>query len=129
MSDRGASSGTSVKGNKYESQYQALIAVGNVKFIEKNSKGSETLMEVMAAGRVYFVIDQDKPKSIVHFDTDNKRGKQIDLTGHKGLNPHIHHGYLHNENSLNGQPTRLSAEQSRMVNRVLAQWEEYKRRQ
>lgn len=129
MGDRGASSGTSANGNKYGSQYHSVMTVGNIKFIEKNSKSSETLMETMTAGRVYVVVDRGEPKSIVYFDTENKRSKQIDLADHKGLNPHIHHGYLHNENSPNGQPTRLSTEQSRMVDRVLAQWEEYKRRQ
>lgn len=129
MGGRGASSGTSKAGNPYGSQYHAVLTVGNIKFIEKNSKSSETLMETMTAGRVYVVVDRDRPKSIVYFDVENKRSKQIDLADHKGLNPHIHHGYLHNENSPNGQPTRLSTEQSRMVDRVLAQWEEYKRRQ
>lgn len=129
MGGRGASSGTSAKGNPYGSQYRALMTVGNVKFIEKRGKGSETLMETMTKGRVYVVVDRGKPKSIVYFDTDNKRSKQIDLQEHKGLNPHVHHGYLHNEYSPNAQPTRLSAEQSRMVDRVLAQWKEYKRRQ
>lgn len=129
MGGRGASSGTSIKGNRYGSQYRAVLTVGNIKFIEKNSKSSETLMETMTAGRVYVVVDRGKPKSIVYFDAENKRSKQIDLVDHKGLNPHVHHGYLHNENSPNGQPTRLSMEQSRMIDRVLAQWEEYRRRQ
>lgn len=129
MGGRGASGGTSRAGNPYGSQYHAVSTVGNIKFIEKNSNSSETLMETMTAGRVYVVIDQGKPKSIVYFDTDNKRSRQIDLKEHKGLNPHVHHGHLHDENSPSGQPTRLSMDQSRMVDRVLAEWEEYKRRQ
>lgn len=99
MGGRGASSGTSRAGNPYGSQYHAFLTVGNIKFIEKNSKSSETLMETMTAGRVYVVVDRGKPKSIVYFDAENKRSKQIDLADHKGLNPHVHHGYLHNENS------------------------------
>lgn len=101
------------------------MTVGNIKFIEKRGKGSETLMETMTKGRVYVVVDRGKPNSIVYLDTDNKRSKQIDLQEHKGLNPHVHHDCLHNEYSPNGQPTRLSAGQSRMVDMVLSQWEEY----
>lgn len=128
MGGRGASSGTSAKGNRYGSQYHSVMTIGNIKFVEKSGRSSETLMETMTAGRVYAVVDRGKPKSIVYFDKDNKRSRQIDLADHKGLSPHVHYGYLHNEYSPSGQPTRLSAEQSRMVDRVLAQWEEYKRR-
>ena len=35
MGGRGASSGISVKGKKYGSQYRTLLTVGNVKFIKK----------------------------------------------------------------------------------------------
>lgn len=126
MGGRGASSGMSRYGNPYGSQYHALLAVGNVKYIEKNSKSSETLMETMTRGRVYAVIDRGEVKSIVYFDNENKRSKQIDLADHRGLSPHIHVGYLHNENSPNGQPIRLSAEERAMVDRVLSDWEQYK---
>lgn len=128
MGGRGASSGTSANGNKYGSKYHSVMTVGNIKFVEKNSKSPETLMETMTSGRVYAIIDRGEPKSIVYFDTDNKRNKQIDLESHNGLSPHVHHGYLHDEYSPNGCPTRLSVEQSRMADRVLSQWQEYKRR-
>lgn len=126
MGGRGASSGTSNAGKKYGSQYHALLTVGNVKYVAKNSKSSETLMETMTSGRVYVVVDRNEPKSIVYFDEENKRKKQIDLNDHHGLSPHAHHGYLHNENSPNGKPTRLTTQEKKMVDKVLADWRKYK---
>ncbi|MDO4443865.1 MAG: hypothetical protein Q4B69_08350 [Slackia sp.] len=126
MGGRGASSGTSKAGNRYGSQYHALLTVGNVKYVSKNSKSSETLMETMTSGRVYVVVDRNEPKSIVYFDGKSKRRKQIDLNDHRGLSPHVHHGYLHNEDSPNGKPTRLTTQEKRMVDNILADWGKYK---
>lgn len=53
MGGRGASSGMSVKGNKYGSQYHAVMKSGNSLFVEQNSRDSESLMETMTKGRVY----------------------------------------------------------------------------
>ena len=50
MGGRGASSGISDKGNPYESQYRTLYQEGNIKFIKKNSRDSEPLMETMTKG-------------------------------------------------------------------------------
>ena len=47
MGGRGASSGISDYGNKYGSQYRTLYQDGNIKFVQKNSRTSETLMETM----------------------------------------------------------------------------------
>lgn len=127
MGGRGASSGTSKAGNRYGSQYHALLTVGNVKYVEKNSKSSETLMETMTRGRVYALVDRGDVKSIVYFDSDNRRRKQIDLKDHRGISPHTHIGYLHNENSPNGQPVRLSSVERKMVDMVLSSWEKYRK--
>lgn len=59
MGGRGASSGISVKGKKYGSQYRTLLTVGNVKFIKKNDRQSEPLMETMTKGRVYATVGKD----------------------------------------------------------------------
>lgn len=50
MGGRGASSGMSDHGNKYGSQYKALFQSGNIKFVQKNSRTAETLMETMTKG-------------------------------------------------------------------------------
>lgn len=128
MGGRGASSGTSKRGNPYGSQYHSLLTVGNVKFVEKNFPGAETLMETMTRGRVYAVIDRGEVKSIVYFDADNKRTKQIDLREHRGKNPHVHRGYLHNEYSSSNDATGLLPKERQMVERILREWDNYKRR-
>lgn len=131
MGGRGASSAWSVdkRGNPknpYGSQYHSVLTVGNVKYVQKNSKSSETLMETMTRGRVYAVVDRGEVKSVVYFDDQNKRSKQIDLADHHGMSPHTHVGYLHNEGSPNGKPMRLSTDERKMVDRVLSDWEQYK---
>ena len=84
MGGRGASSGWSVDRNgnpknPYGSQYHSSLTAGNVKFVSKNEMDSETLMETMTRGRVYAHVEGDDLKSIVYFDNENKRSKQIDI--------------------------------------------------
>ena len=50
---RGASSGISDKGNEYGSQYHTVLESKNIKFVSKNKRTSETLMETMTKGRIY----------------------------------------------------------------------------
>ena len=123
LGGRGASSYTSKLKNRYGSQYHTLLTAGNVKFVEKTGKGSETLMETMTPGRVYAQVDRGKVKSIVYFDTEGKRVKQIDFAPHKGKTPHVHHGYLHNEYSASGEPTGLTPKETKLVESVLSTWE------
>lgn len=52
---------------------------GNVKFIRKNDRRSEPIMETMTDGRVYAFVGGGEIKSVVYFDGDNKRVKQIDV--------------------------------------------------
>ena len=123
MGGRGASSGISRLGNPYGSQYHAVLTVGNVKFVEKNSRDSETLMETMTRGRVYAHVEGGDLKAIVYFDNENKRSKQIDMDhAHLGVSPHAHEGYFHSEFRKN-----LTTEERAMVDRVVSSWEEYKK--
>ena len=72
MGGRGASSGISNKGHKYGTDYKTVLQVGNVKFVKKTSKNSESLMETMTKGRVYAnVNNKNEVTSIVYFDKDN----------------------------------------------------------
>lgn len=128
MGGRGSSSGMSKYGKSYGSQYHSLLTVGNIRFVEKSSKQSETLMETMTKGRVYALIDQGKVKSIYYFDKHNKRSKQIDMTNHHGKSPHVHHGYEHNEYSSGNEPVGLTLKERAMVDRVLKMWENNKRK-
>jgi len=125
MGGRGASSGTSVNGNPYGSQYHALLTAGNVKFVSKNARESETLMETMTRGRVYVHVEGDDIKSIVYFDNAGKRSKQIDMDhAHLGVSPHAHDGYYHSEFRKN-----LTTEERAMVDRAVDAWDNYKRKQ
>lgn len=139
MGGRGASSGVSDTmdggrrgGNEYGSMFRAVLdrdgkpmVHGNIKFVEKTeaNNNEEALMETMTRGRVYVLVDMGRPKSIVYFDNDNKRSKQIDLDDRHGENGHVHIGYFHNENSPNGKPVGLSPREKDMVARVLNIWD------
>lgn len=83
-------------------------------------------METMTSGRVYAVVCRGEVKSIVYFDNQNKRSKQIDLADHHGISPHTHICYLHNEDSPNGKPVRLSTDERKIVDRVLSDLEQHK---
>lgn len=137
MGGRGASSGTSDLlgngdrgGNKYGTQFETVkdangrpLIVGNIKFVAKTDENEETLMETMTKGRVYVLVEKGNPKSIVYFDAENKRSKQIDLDDRHGPGPHVHRGYYHDENSPNKKPTGLLTKERQMVERVLSIWD------
>lgn len=124
MGGRGASSGISNKGHKYGTDYKTVLQVGNVKFVKKTSKDSESLMETMTKGRVYAnVNNKNEVTSIVYFDKENKRSKQIDLRHkHNGVVPHVHHGYLHNENDSPKGASKLNTKEIKMVDKILRTW-------
>lgn len=123
MGGRGASSGVSVKGNAYGSQYHTFLKAGNIKFVSKNSRQAESLMETMTAGRVYVTVGGNELLQIIYFDTKNKRSKTIDLDHpHRGEVPHAHHGYNHNENDSAKGSASLTPEEKRMVDRVRRLW-------
>ena len=126
MGGRGASSGLSKGKNPYGSQYHTLLQSGNIKFVTKNSRGSETLMETMTQGRVYVTVGGNDLLSIIYFDTENKRAKQIDLDHmHAGMVPHTHHGYEHNENDSAKGAANLTSEEWAMVDRITKLWNDY----
>ena len=142
MGGRGASSGTSATfnhgkqgGNAYGTQYEAVrgkdgkpMVDGNVKFVRKTDDNEELLMETMTRGRVYaYVNTVGELASIVYFDNDNKRAKQIDLTHeHNGNQPHTHRGYYHDEYTVKKQPTALTTEEKAMVDRVVDYWNNHR---
>lgn len=126
MGGRGASSGFSQKGNKYGSQYKTYFTKGNIAFVSKVSRQSESLMETMTKGRIYVIAGDRKLQKIVYFDSDGKRIKEINLDhAHLGMRPHTHHGYWHNENDGPRGATELSPEESEMVAKVRRYWYAY----
>lgn len=123
MGGRGASSGISDKGNKYGSQYHTILQDGNIKFVSKNERTSESLMETMTQGRVYVTVGGKDLLSIMYFDSVKKRVKSIDLDHeHKNMRPHTHHGYEHYENDGPKGATNLTIEEKKMVERVRKLW-------
>lgn len=123
MGGRGASSGMSDYGNKYGSQYKTLLQSGNIKFVQKNSRTSETLMETMTKGRVYVTVGGNDLLQVIYFDRRMKRSKTIDLSHtHDGKNPHTHHGYNHNENDSVKGYANLTTAEKKMVERVKRIW-------
>ena len=68
-------------------------------------------------------ISRDNVTAITCYDKENKRTKQIDLLHpHKGVIPHTHHGYLHNENDGKKGAANLTPEEKRIVERVKKKW-------
>lgn len=97
------------------------MTVGNIKFVSKDSRRSEPLMETMTRGRVYARVEGDGLKSIIYFDTDGKRSKQIDLThAHDGKKPHTHYGCEFPKGKHD--VSRLSTREKAMVGRVIELW-------
>lgn len=123
MGGRGASSGISQQGNKYGTQYRTVLTEGNIKFVTKVNRQSETLMETMTKGRVYVTVGGEDLQKIIYFDNDNKRVKEINLDHtHEGMKPHTHHGYIHAENDGPKGAANLTPEEKRMVDRVEKLW-------
>lgn len=136
MGGRGASSGISSKGNIYGSQFHAVLDAsgkplvhGNIKFIESNSRHSESLFETMTKGRVYVLVGGKDLIKIVYFDKNNKHVKEINL-GHKHaeMDPHVHHGYYHSEKDGAKGATKLNREEEKMLDRVREIWYNHLRR-
>lgn len=129
MGGRGSSSGISDKGRKYGSQYSTVLSVGNVKFVKANDRHSESLFETRTKGRVYVTVGGNDLLKITYYDNKNKRSKQIDLNHvHKGMRPHAHHGYNHNENDSAKGASRLTPKEKKMVERVTDIWYNRKKR-
>lgn len=123
MGGRGASSGISKDKNKYGTQYKTLYQSGNIKFVKKNTRDSETLFETMTHGRVYVTVGGNDLLQIMYYDNENKRTKTIDLTHfHEKMSPHTHHGYEHNENDGIKGASNFTPAEKKMVERVRKLW-------
>ena len=129
MGGRGAAGGYSVDKNgkpknPYGSQYHTLLESGNIKFVSKNNRDSESLLETKTDGRVYVTVGGDDLLQIIYFDTEGKRNKVIDLDHpHKGMDVHTHHGYYHAENDGPKGATKLTPKEKMMVDRVREIWD------
>lgn len=125
MGGRGASSGISNNGKTYGSEYHSVLAVGEIKFVKKNEGSASAPLETMTKKRVYVTVNaKDELKFISFYDENNKRYKTIDLDHYHMVQgtkakPHIHLGYIHNENG-DDLPT---AEDSNLIDKVRNLWQ------
>ena len=121
---RGASSGISKSGKKYGTEYKSVFSVSNIKFVQHIGSSAVAPMETMTKGRVYVTVtDEEKPIYISYYDAKNKRSRTIDLShSHKGIQPHVHHGYEHNEKDGKLGASKLTEKEKYMVDYVLNVW-------
>lgn len=128
MGGRGSSTGVSVKGKVYGTEYKSLLTSGNIKYVVNVGQNTTAPMETMTANRVYVTLSQQgEPKFISYYDKENKRKKQIDLDKpHQGVSPHTHHGYEHNENDSSKGYANLTTKERQMVERITNTWKEKK---
>lgn len=122
MGGRGASSGVSVKGKPYGSEFRTLLQADNVKFVKQNAAmNAKDPLETMTKGRIYATInDEDKINAISYYGDDGKRIKTINLLhSHKQFTgEHTHIGYYHDEGGTRG----LTDEEKKLVAFVKKAW-------
>lgn len=133
MGGRGASSGMSDKGNEYGTQYHTVLEVSNIKFVEKNARNSEGLLETRTPGRVYVTVGGKDLLQVIYFDNNLKRSKTIDLShSHEGMQPHVHHGYEHSEvdtaNGVKKGATQLTTHERALLDKVYQLWHNHIRK-
>ena len=81
-------------------------------------------METMTPGRVHIHVEDDDVKSVVYFDRENRRSMQIDVDHpHRGVQPHVHHGYNRSENDSEKGAARLTPGEARVVENVVSIWQ------
>lgn len=125
MGGRGSSSGFSIDKqgnlkNKYGTQYHTVMQDGEIKFVAKNTRQSEALMETMTEGRIYAEVGGDQVIRVIRFDDDGKRNRVIEKDKRTG-EWHVHIGYEHDENSENHRDP-LDDGDEKLLDRVLAAW-------
>ena len=128
MGGRGSSTGKSEKKKPYGSEYQSLLTIGNIRFVIPTGGNTTAPLETMTSRRIYVTLDREgHSKYITYYDKENKRCKQIDLTKpHKGVLPHTHHGYNHNELDTKKGFANLTTKEIAMVHRVTEIWRDKK---
>lgn len=125
MGGRGSSSGVSVNGKIYGTEYHTVYKLGNIKFVKNNSGSATAPMETMTKGRVYVTIgSKNELKCITYYDKHNERFKQVDLShAHsikgKKTQPHTHKGYFHDEK---GGTHFVSPKEQKMIERITKAW-------
>lgn len=125
MGGRGASSGISVSGKPYGSEYRTVLQYRNIKFLIPTDGHVKAPLETMTKGRIYVTIGTDgEPRYISFYDEHNLKFEQIDLRGNphviNGKNelPHTHKGYIHDENGT----FSVSSGEQKLIDTVRNVW-------
>lgn len=125
MGGRGSTSGFSVgkdgrPKNKYGSQYHTILESGNIKFVTKNTRDSETLMETQTSSRIYVEVGGKDLLRVVFFDKDNRRNHVIERDKRTD-EWHTHNGYLHSEYG-EAQHEPLSDDDKQILAKIKKLW-------
>lgn len=122
MGGRGASSGVSVKGKPYGSEFRTLLQADNFKFVKQNAAmNAKDPLETMIKGRIYATVnDEDKINAISYYGDDGKRVKTINLlhSHEQFTGEHTHIGYYHDE----GGTRNLTDDEKKLVAFVKKAW-------
>ncbi|MDR2733781.1 MAG: hypothetical protein LBC99_03940 [Spirochaetota bacterium] len=115
---------------KYGTEYRTVLEYKNIKFVVPLKEGSAPVpMETMSAAkdRVYaYVNNAGILKSIVFYDSEGKRARQIDLDHpHVGHKPHIHVGY---DNKHTKEYIPLTERDRAYIDTITKLWENYNER-
>jgi hypothetical protein len=124
MGGRGSASGVSIKGIQYGNEYRTIIASENIRFIEYNLGNTTSPWESMSAteNRVYVLVTNfGKLKSIVFFDKEGKRSREIHLDHyHENQQPHVHEGYEHPVGTV-----PLTSKEKEYIQKITKIWKDY----
>lgn len=116
-----------VKDMSYGDEYETLLRYGDIKFVQqKDTDASITApMETKTKNRIYVTLSKEgEPKAVTLYDSDGKRRKQIDISGHMhkidgvDMTEHTHLGYFHAENGTR----RLSEAERNLIDRIIRMW-------
>lgn len=131
MGGRGARFGVSEKGRKYGTEYKTVLQAGRIKFVKQiddRPQGKKKLkpqsvtapMDTRTKGRIYVTVNEHDQLTFITFYKQGKRKAQIDLTKpHNDLGvPHIHKGYIHDENGTR----KSNLQEKRLVEKVQNLW-------
>jgi len=125
MGGRGSSSGVSLAGKPYGSEYKTLLRVGNVKFLMHNHGPAAIPLETMSASknRVYATVNsRGNIKYVTTYSEDGLAKIQYDLvySNNKLISIHYHNW---TGESRGVEHRQLSAKEYRWIEGIVNEWQ------
>lgn len=122
MGGRGASSGVSISGKPYGTEFKTLFKSEEIKFVIPNgANNAKDPLETMTKGRIYATVNGEGEINAINiYGDDGKRIRSINLLhSHNEITgEHTHIGYFHKEGGTRG----LTDEEKKLVARVKRIW-------